>query len=530
MIFQISDIKIFLDEGEDVLRKKASLLLGVSPEEVSSLKVVKKSLDARRSRPPCFIYAVEVSVSDEVAARCRVDGKVKIKSVIYEALPKHSPVLLKPDKRPVIVGCGPAGLFAALTLARKGIPVLLLEMGKKVDERVVDVNTFWKKGILDESSNVHFGEGGAGTFSDGKLTTRIRSANLGFIKKTLIDMGAASDIMTYAKPHIGTDCLREVLVNFREELVELGCEIRFGARVTDFIINEGKIEGVVVNNDEEIKTEHLVLAIGQSSVETYRQLYKRGVKLAAKPFAIGLRVEHPQELINRIQYGRWWKHKALPPADYFLTARIADMDRSVYTFCMCPGGEIIACSSEAGGVVTNGMSHYLRGGNFANSAVVVNIRTDDFKGDSPLSGLAFRRRWEEKAFVMGGSNYCAPAQRLVDFIEDKEGSEIGLTSFVPGFKAAPLKEVLPPFVVDILKKGFLAFDRKMPGFISQEANLIGVETRTSSPVRILRGENYQSVNVDGLYPCGEGAGYAGGIMSSALDGMRVAEFIASNQQ
>lgn len=419
MMFKISDIRVSLDEGEETLRKKASLLLGIQPEDISSMKIVKKSLDSRRSRPPYFVYVVEVSVPDAVAARCKVDDKVKIKSVIDEALPKHSPVLLKPDSRPVIVGCGPAGLFAALTLAKRGVPVLLLEMGKRVGDRIVDVNAFWKKGILDESSNVHFGEGGAGTFSDGKLTTRIRSTNIEFIKETLVDMGVPSDILTDAKPHIGTDRLREAVVNFRKELIELGCEIRFGARVTDFIIHEGKIEGIVVNNSDEIKAEHLILAIGQSSVETYQQLYKRGVKLAAKPFAAGLRVEHPQELISRIQYGGWWKHKDLPPADYFLTAKIADMDRSVYTFCMCPGGEIIGCSSKDGGVVTNGMSHYLRGGNFANSAVVVNIRIDDFGDGSPLSGLAFRRRWEEKAFILGGSDYCAPAQRLVDFMEEK---------------------------------------------------------------------------------------------------------------
>lgn len=525
MIFHISDIRISLDEGEDVLQEKVSSLLDIQPGEISSLRIVRKSLDARRSRPPYFVYTVEASISDEVGVKKRVGGKVKIKSVTEEVLPLHPTAVLKPERRPVVVGCGPAGLFAAMTLAKRGIPVLLLEMGKKVSERIVDVNIFWGKGILSEGSNVHFGEGGAGTFSDGKLTTRIRSANLKFVKETLVDLGAPSDILTDARPHIGTDLLREVVVNFRKRLVELGCEIRFGARVTDFVIHEGKIEGVVVNGDEEIRTDHLILAIGQSSVETYQQLYKRGVGLAPKPSAVGLRVEHPQELINRIQYGRWWRHKNLPPADYFLTARIADMDRSVYTFCMCPGGEIVGCSSEEGGVVTNGMSHYLRGGVFANSAVVVNVRTDDFEDNSPLSGLAFRRRWEEKAFILGGKDYCAPAQRLVDFIEGKESNEIGPTSFVPGVKAAPLKDVLPFFVVDALKKGFLVFDRKIPGFISREANLIGVETRTSSPVRILRGDDCQSVNVAGLYPCGEGAGYAGGIMSSALDGIRVAEVI-----
>ena len=526
MIFQISDIRISLDEGEDVLREKVLSLLGIQPEDVSSLRIVRISLDARRSRPPCFVYTVEVSVPDEVDVKKKIEGKVKIKPVRDEVLPLYPTAVLKPERRPIVVGCGPAGLFVAMTLAKRGIPVLLLEMGKKVTERIIDVNAFWEKGILNEKSNVHFGEGGAGTFSDGKLTTRIRSANLKFVKETLVDLGAPSDILTDARPHIGTDRLREVVVNFRKRLVELGCEVRFGTRVTDFVIYKDRIEGVVVNGDEEIKTNHLILAIGQSSVETYQQLYKRGVELAPKPFAVGLRVEHPQELINRIQYGRWWRHKGLPPADYFLTARIAGMDRSVYTFCMCPGGEIIGCSSEEGGVITNGMSQYLRGGDFANSAVVVNIRTDDFENDSPLGGLAFRRKWEERAFILGGKDYRPPAQRLVDFIEGKESDKIGPTSFVPGVRAAPLEETLPRFVVDALKKGFLIFDKKMPGFISQKANLIGVETRTSSPVRILRGNDYQSVNVAGFYPCGEGAGYAGGIMSSALDGIRVAESIS----
>jgi hypothetical protein len=306
-------------------------------------------------------------------------------------------------------------------------------------------------------------------------------------------------------------------------LIALGCEVRFGARVTDFLIHRGRLAGIVVNDYEEIPADHLILATGQSAADTYRKLAERGVALALKPFAIGLRVEHPQELINRTQYGRWAGHTDLPPADYSLTAKVGAPDRSCYSFCMCPGGQVIGCSAEAGGVITNGMSRLGRESPFANSAVVVNVRIEDLEGEGPLAGLAFRRHWEERAFLAGGSDYRAPAQRLTDFLSGKDHSPIGRCSFLPGVKAADLRDVLPPFVVEGLKRGFAEFERKMPGFITEEAMLIGVETRTSSPVRITRGEEGQSVNLSGLYPCGEGAGYAGGIISSALDGIRAAE-------
>jgi len=514
-----------LDEREDRLRGRVSDLLGVPSGEILSLRVVRRSLDARRTRPPRFVYVVDVCLADEKRVLEKAGDGLKIRRMEESAEEPFAGGKPAPDKRPVVVGSGPAGLFAALTLALNGVPVLLLERGRPVQERVADAASFWREGILNRESNVHFGEGGAGTFSDGKLTTRVRNRKIEWVKKTFVDLGAPSEILTDARPHIGTDRLRQVVIHLRNRLLKLGCEIRFNARVTDVVVYGGSIAGIVVNGNEEIRTDHLILAIGQSAVETYEKIHERGIRLAAKPFAMGLRVEHPQELINRIQYGTWWPHANLPPADYFLTAKIPDMDRSVYTFCMCPGGNVIGCSSAEGEVVTNGMSLYRRDSPFANSAVVVNVRVEDFAGESPLNGIAFRRTWEEQAFLLGGGDYRAPAQRLTDFTAGKKSRDIGPTSFRPGVTLVPLRKVLPPFVHEALRAGLRMFERKMPGFLTSEASLVGVETRTSSPVRIVRREDGQSVTVSGLYPCGEGSGYAGGIMSSALDGVRAAEHV-----
>jgi uncharacterized protein len=524
---RITGIIISLGEGDEVLKGKVASILHVPDAAVSSLAVVKKSIDARRRKPPRFIYSIECTVPDGVD----LSGKagVKVEALREERKPVVRPAKIKTSKRPVIVGCGPAGIFAALALAERGIPPLLLDRGKSMPARITDVQAFWEMGVLNRESHVHFGEGGAGTFSDGKLTTRLKNPFTAWIKMRLVDAGAPSEILTDAKPHVGTDRLREVVINLRKRLIEMGCEVRFEAKVTDFLIHRRKLEGVVVKGNEEIKTDHLVLAPGQSAADTYCRLYELGVHLEPKPFAIGFRVEHPQELIDAIQYGKWRGHPDLPPADYFLTARLPHIGRSVYTFCMCPGGSVIGCSSEERTIVTNGMSRYGRGSPYANSAVVVAVRCEDFADAAPhpLCGLAFRRQWEEKAFVLGGENYHAPAQGLVDFIKDSEVTAVNRTSFAPRVKPALLRDVLPLFAVEALKQGIREFDKKMRGFITEEATLIGVETRTSSPVRILRGPDSQSVNVAGLYPCGEGAGYAGGIISSALDGIRAAEKIAS---
>lgn len=528
MQFRISGIMIPTGGGADVLTSRVASILAVPFEAILSLKVVRKSIDARRHRPPCFMYVVEVAVR-EGESPCVEGGKgITIGPVPAIERPKFIVVTKRrKKKRPVIVGCGPAGLFAALALVERGMSPILLERGKTVPERLCDVAAFWKKGILNPESHVHFGEGGAGTFSDGKLTSRVKNPHTAWVKETLVEAGAPSEILTDAKPHIGTDRLRQVVINLRKTLILRGCEVRFQSRVTDFLISGGRVEGVVVGGKEEIRTNNLILAIGQSADDAYRKLHESGLCLAPKPFALGLRVEHPQEWINRIQYGKWRDHPDLPPAEYFLTAALSGLNRSVYTFCMCPGGSVIGCSPGEGVVTTNGMSDYRRDSAYGNSAVVVNVGPDDFGGTehSPLGGLAFRRRWEEKAFLLGGSNYHAPAQRLVDFLQDRLGDLSGATTFSPGIKAASLREALPPFAVEALLLGFPEFDRKMRGFITEEAVLIGVETRTSSPVRILRRSDGRSVNVAGIYPCGEGAGYAGGIISSALDGIRIAENI-----
>lgn len=526
-IVRLNGIQLNLDEGEEDLAAKAVNALGISISDVISLTVIRKALDARRNRPPHFVYAVKVSLTDTVKLPDSLPDGIEIlplkdEPAILPTLHQSSGVLSQ--RNPVVViGSGPAGLFAAYALVLRGISVLILERGRPIEKRVKDVRAFWEKGVLDTESNVLFGEGGAGTFSDGKLTSRTKNPYAGWVKKVLVEMGAPESILRDAKPHIGTDKLREVIIRLRKRLIELDCVFHFEAKVTDFMIRQGKIVAVILNGKDEIITDQLILAIGQSADDTYKKLNECGVKMEAKPFAMGLRVEHPQDLINSIQYGRWSKDPHLLPAEYFVTASVPELDRSVYTFCMCPGGQVIGCTALPGFVITNGMSNRQRDGEFANSAVVCNVRVVDFAANGdPLGGLVFRCHWERLAFEAGGGNYYAPGQKLSEFVQKKSSGVIGRTSFLPGVKAARLSEVLPDFVAKALRAGILQIDKRMTGFISQEANLIGVETRTSSPVRICRTDDGQSENVRGLYPCGEGAGYAGGIISSALDGIKAA--------
>jgi uncharacterized protein len=528
-ILRISGIKLALDENEKCLTAKAAAILDISIEGIASIEIIRKAIDARRHRPPHLVYVLEVSVPLNTKMHAQTDMGIKLQVVKEKPEMPLTAAVSVPKFPVVVIGSGPAGLFAAYILSFRGIPAILLERGTPVEKRVKDVEDFWKKGLLDSQSNVFFGEGGAGTFSDGKLTSRADNPYSSWVKTVLAEMGATSDILTDAKPHIGTDKLRQVIVNLRRKLMEMGCRIEFEAQVTDFLIHQGKISAIVVNKKDEIKTNHVILAIGQSADDTYKKLLECGVQMEAKPYAMGLRVEHPQEWINRMQYGKWHNHSQLPPAEYFVKDYLPDLDRSVYTFCMCPGGSIIGCSAFAGYIITNGMSNAKRSGEFANSAIVVNVRTDDFvSGSHPLDGLNFRQTWERKAFLAGGSNYQAPAQKMTDFLQGGKITAVGKTSFIPGIKPAMLQELLPEFIINSLKRGITEFDKKMPGFITQEANLIGVETRTSSPVRICRRKDGQSESVTGLYPCGEGAGYAGGIISSALDGIKAAQNLIDN--
>ena len=528
-VLRLSGIKLALNESEELLATKAAAVLAIYRNDIVAIEILKKAIDARRSKQPHFVYVVKISVPDGTILPVAFKEGIQIQEVKDElSVPPLLPVC--PTELPVIViGSGPAGIFAAYFLAQNRMQVLLLERGTSIEKRTKDVAKFWEGGILTPPGNVLFGEGGAGTFSDGKLTSRTKNPYSFWVKKVLVEMGAPADILTAAKPHIGTDSLRKVIVNMRKKLIAMGCAIKFEAQVTDFLIRQGVITAIIVNKKEEIKTNQVILAIGQSADDTYSKLFERGVQMEAKPFAIGLRVEHPQELINRIQYGKWHNHQQLPPAEYFVTASIPELNRSVYSFCMCPGGQVIGCSAFPGVVITNGMSNAKRSGEFANSAVVVNVCVNDFAQEGkPLSGLEFRKRWEKQAFILGGSNYSAPAQKLIDFMEKKPSVIIGRTSFRPGVKPSVLGEALPEFVTNSLRLGIKKFDQKMPGFITVDAHLLGVETRTSSPVRICRRTDGQSESIGGIYPCGEGSGYAGGIISSALDGIKAAENVINN--
>lgn len=526
MLFRLTEITLSLDEDESLLRQRAVSRLGITSQEIISLEIVRKSLDARKKSRIQFVYTLNVEVDDGAIS---IDSTLAHIKLIEKEPTKVFP-RLKSKLRPVIVGSGPAGLFAALRLTEYGLSPIIVERGREVAQRVKDVEGFWQERRLDPESNVQFGEGGAGTFSDGKLTTRVDDHRMDYILRSFVDAGADPQIKYLAKAHIGTDRLRAVIVNLRKLLIERGCEVRFGAKLSGIEIANGKVQSILINEDEEICTDRLILAIGHSARDTYEMLASAGVSLQAKPFAIGLRVEHPQPLIDKIQYGPSFGNERLPTSEYVLRHNMKDKNRSAYSFCMCPGGMVVNASSEPGRLVVNGMSLSKRDSPYANSALVVNVRPEDFAGSqldgANLAGIEFQRSWEEAAYRVGGGDYSAPAQNLMDFIKSGKSHSLNKTSFLPSLKSADLKECLPGFVIDALLEAIPIFGRKMKGFLSREATLIGVETRTSAPVRIMRGPDFHSINSKGLYPCGEGAGYAGGIMSSALDGIKVADAIA----
>lgn len=511
------------DDLKSLLEKKYPPLRN----EIKNIHVVRRAVDARKKPNITFVYTLFIEVKNEQAVYKKLS---KDKNVDLMNPEKPDPIV-KGDKvlsdRPIVVGFGPAGMLAAFYLAREGYRPIVLERGQDVDTRSEDVDKFWKEGHFNAESNVQFGEGGAGTFSDGKLTTRVTHPRLHEIAQYFVEFGAPEEILYKHKPHVGTDILRHMVKGMREQIIAWGGEVRFGSKVVDFKIANGSISGVVVEKlnvtSGEISTYHLdssvvLLGIGHSARDTYEVMHRRGVDMMAKAFAIGVRIEHPQELIDRSQYGVDPKDLGLGAAEYSLVYHDKENDRSVYSFCMCPGGQVVASASEYNHVVTNGMSLYARDSGIANSALVVTVGPNDF-GDHPLAGVAFQREWEHKAFKLGGSNYAAPIQTVGNFLGRTSNSILGSSySYEPAVVEKDLHECLPTYVTASLEKALPYFGNRIKGFDDDSICMTGVETRTSSPLRMPRTETRESSNVKGLYPMGEGAGYAGGIMSAALDG------------
>ena len=533
-MLRINELKLPLNHPEEALREAILARLGIAGDDLIGFTVFKRSYDARKKSAIVLIYAIDVEVRGEAALLARFARDQYIlpaPDTGYKFVPAAKPAPGTP--RPVVVGMGPCGMFVALILAQMGLNPLVLERGKIVRERTVDTFGFWRKRKLNTESNVQFGEGGAGTFSDGKLYSQIKDPKH-YGRKVLTEFvkaGAPEEILYVSKPHIGTFRLVKMVEQIRAEITRLGGEIRFETRVDDIYVSEEngvrQVQGVRLSNGEEIATRHLVMAIGHSARDTFELLYERGVYIEAKPFSIGFRVEHPQSLIDVCRFGPNAGNKLLGAADYKIVHH-ASNGRSVYSFCMCPGGTVVAASSEEGRVVTNGMSQYSRNERNANSAIVVGITPEDYPGH-PLAGIAFQRELESRAYVLGGSNYDAPGQLMGDFVRGVPSKEFG--SVVPSFKPAvhltDLAPSLPDYAILALREAFVAFDKQIKGYYKEDAVLTGVETRTSSPIRIKRNDaDLQSLNTRGLFPAGEGAGYAGGIMSAAVDGIRVAEAVA----
>ncbi|AFS79447.1 FAD-dependent dehydrogenase domain-containing protein [Gottschalkia acidurici 9a] len=522
-MIRISQIKLSIDENISKLKSKIEKKLRVKSEEIISYTIFKESIDARKGTIN-FVYTVDVDVINEEKILKKNKDVSKTPDMSYKEVSEGNELL---KHRPIIIGTGPAGLFAGLLLAQKGYLPILLERGKDVDKRTEDVNNFWSTRKLNPNSNVQFGEGGAGTFSDGKLTTRIKDLRCRKVLEEFVNADAPKEILYSYKPHIGTDILKKVVKNIRKTIEDLGGEIRFDSKVTNFLIKDNKVRGIEINNGEVLESDQVILAIGHSARDTYEVLYNNGVKIRQKPFSIGVRIEHPQSLINSTQYGQFATHPKLGAADYRLTYQ-ASNDRAAYTFCMCPGGSVVAASSEENMVVTNGMSEHARDKSNANSALLIQVNTEDFESDHPLAGIEFQRKWERKAFELGGSNYNAPVQLVGDFLLDRPSTSVGSVkpSYLPDIKLASLRECLPSFVVDTMKEAIIEMDKKLNGFAMDDALLVGVETRSSAPIRIERDEySLESLNTAGIYPCGEGGGYAGGIISAAVDGIKVAEKI-----
>ena len=522
-MYRISEISLPLNGTQADLKALAAARLKIPVEAVQSVKLYKKSIDARKKDDVHFICTVE--------AVCSQNNNLKDPK-ITEVPPYHYelPIGKKLGVRPIVVGFGPAGLFAALILAQAGHRPIVFERGSSVEKRSEQVAHFWQTGELNLQSNVQFGEGGAGTFSDGKLNTGTKDPRARKVLEEFVAAGAPEEILYLAKPHIGTDKLPSTVKNIREQIISLGGEVIFETSLQNIILKDGKITGVEVKPQDgppyRVDAEKVILAIGHSARDTFELLRFLHVPMEQKPFSIGARIEHPQKLIDISQYGKFAGNPNLGAADYKLAVHLPN-GRGVYTFCMCPGGRVVAAASEANRLVTNGMSSFARDGENANSALLVGVAPADFGGDDPLAGIEFQRKLEESAFRLGGADFHAPVQRVEDFLKRRPSRSIGAVkpTYIPGVTPCSLDDCLPEYITDSMRQGIIMMNSRLRGFAYPDALLTAVESRSSSPVRILRGENFASVSVSGLYPCGEGAGYAGGIISAAVDGIRCAEWI-----